>query len=87
MTVSILTTRDGRCSSLGLKHLSWFTLDLEVSLPHEGEQAVRPYENLGIVRMDSGSSRTPGSDFSRTPSHTRIEIYVPDGVLMRYACG
>ncbi len=64
-------------SGVSLEH--FLKLDLEESFPHEGEHRVRPYENLGIVRMNSGSSRTP--------FHTHIKTHVLDGVLMRYRCG
>jgi hypothetical protein len=82
-----------RDSAVGLEHFP--KRDLDSSFPHEGEHVVlcthgcdvRPYENLEVAVMDSVFSRTPGSDFSRTPSQTHIKIRVSDGVSERYCCG
>ncbi len=65
--------------NLRLEKHSNLTLDLESSFPLEGEYKIRPYENLGIVRMDSGPSRTP--------SCTHIKTRVLDGVPMGYHRG
>jgi hypothetical protein len=64
MKVSSLAATDS-FSSLGLQYLSSLSLNLEVSLPHEGEHGVRPYENPGIGSTISMFTNNPTPIFSR----------------------